>query len=59
MPRYTASLSPKLLRVCNAGAGGVLLAVVLVHMLPESSESLSAAGEKIYTALSGRWDRVG
>ncbi|CAE7829628.1 slc39a1 [Symbiodinium sp. CCMP2592] len=48
LAKYTASLSTKLMRVCNAGAGGVLLAVVLVHMLSESSEGLTSAGESIY-----------
>ena len=33
LSKYTASLPTKLMRVCNAGAGGVLLAVVLVPRL--------------------------
>ncbi|CAE7413784.1 slc39a1 [Symbiodinium natans] len=48
LSRYTAELSTKLVRVCNAGAGGVLLAVVLVHMLAENSEELGETGEAFY-----------
>ncbi|CAE7886278.1 slc39a1, partial [Symbiodinium microadriaticum] len=48
LAKYTASLSTKLMRVCNAGAGGVLLAVVLVHMLSENAEELTSAGESIF-----------
>lgn len=40
LSRYASGFSPKLVRVCNAAAGGILVAVTLVHMLAESSEDM-------------------
>ena len=47
-----ARLSPRLVRLSNAAAGGVLLAVTLVHMLSESGEQLEGPGREISRALS-------
>ena len=50
---FAASFSAKIVRVCNAGAGGILLAVTLVHMLSENSEELEQPGVKIAEFFTG------
>ena len=47
LARCAAQLSPRLVRLANASAGGVLLAVTLVHMLSESGEQLEGSGREI------------
>ena len=53
LARKAAGLSPKLVRLCNAAAGGILVAVTLVHILPESAEGLEAVGKAMSTFLGG------
>ena len=53
LARWSAQFPTKVVRLCNAGAGGVLLAVVLVHMLSDNAETLQPVGEKIGQFLGG------
>jgi len=53
LSKYAASFSPKIVRVCNATAGGILLAVTLVHMLAEASEQMEKPGVDIAVFLTG------
>ena len=52
LARKASSCSLKLIQLCNAAAGGILVAVTLVHMLAESAEGLEAPGKAISSLLS-------
>ena len=49
---YHLTLS-QVVRVINAGAGGILLAVTLVHMLSDNSGELDTAGTSIFKFFTG------
>jgi len=53
LSKYASSFSPKIVRVCNAFAGGILLAVTLVHMLADSSEDLETPGVAVAAFFTG------
>ncbi|CAK9095460.1 Zinc transporter 11 (ZRT/IRT-like protein 11) [Durusdinium trenchii] len=56
LSRITSNLAPKVVRVINAGAGGILLAVTLVHMLSDNSGELDTAGTSIFKFFTGTED---
>ena len=53
LSKFVASFSPKIVRVSNALAGGILLAVTLVHMLADASDQMEKQGVAIAVFLSG------
>ena len=53
LPRKASKLSLAAVRLCNAAAGGVLVAVALVHLLAESVWALETPGRALSTLLSG------
>ena len=53
LSKFAASFSPKIVRVSNALAGGILLAVTLVHMLADASDQMEEPGVAIAVFLSG------
>eukprot|EP00434_Breviolum_minutum_P034968 symbB.v1.2.030951.t1/scaffold3543.1/size54354/2 len=53
LSKYASSFSPKIVRVCNAFPGGILLAVTLVHMLADSSEDLETPGVAVAAFFTG------
>lgn len=53
LSKFAASFSPKIVRVSNALAGGILLAVTLVHMLADASDQMEQQGVAIAVFLSG------
>lgn len=53
LSKYASSFSPKIARVCNAFAGGILLAVTLVHMLADSSKDLETPGVAVAAFFTG------
>ena len=56
LSRTASGFSPKLVRVCNATAGGILVAVTLVHMLADGSGDVEGPGIQIARFLSGQAD---
>jgi len=53
LSKCVANFSPKIVRVSNALAGGILLAVTLVHMLADASDQMEEPGVAIAVFLSG------
>ena len=53
LSKFVANFSPKIVRVSNALAGGILLAVTLVHMLADASDQMEEPGVAIAVFLSG------
>lgn len=53
LSKFVTSFSPKIVRVSNALAGGILLAVTLVHMLADASDQMEKQGVAIAVFLSG------
>lgn len=53
LSKFAASFSPKIVRVSNALAGGILLAVTLVHMLADASSQMEKPGVAIAVFLTG------
>lgn len=53
LSKYASSLSYKIVRVCNALSGGILLALTLVHMLADSGDQLRKPGVAIAAFLTG------
>eukprot|EP00438_Fugacium_kawagutii_P003873 Skav215222 [mRNA] locus=scaffold341:199680:200564:+ [translate_table: standard] len=52
LSKFASSFAPKIVRVCNALAGGILLAIVFVHMLAECSGELEEPGAAIAVFLT-------
>ena len=53
LSKFVANFSPKIVRVSIALAGGILLAVTLVHMLADASDQMEEQGVAIAVFLSG------
>ncbi|CAL1154460.1 unnamed protein product [Cladocopium goreaui] len=53
LSKCVANFSPKIVRVSNALAGGILLAVTLVHMLADASDQMEEPGVAMAVFLSG------
>lgn len=53
LSKYASNFSPKIVRVSNALAGGILLAVTLVHMMADASGQMKQPGVAIAAFLTG------
>lgn len=51
-PILLSSFSGRIISVCNAFAGGVLLAAAIVHLLPDAVDELQGLGNSIESGLS-------